>query len=54
VFTLMGTDGFADRTKRELFATGEKVLKRRDDTRDALIPGRRRSLGWLEADARIP
>jgi len=38
VFASMGADGFADRTRRELLATGEKVRKRRDDTRDELTP----------------
>jgi DNA-binding CsgD family transcriptional regulator len=38
IFTSMGADGFADRTQRELLATGEKVRKRRDDTRDDLTP----------------
>ena len=32
----MGADGFAERTRHELLATGEKVRKRRDDTRDEL------------------
>jgi DNA-binding CsgD family transcriptional regulator len=34
----MGTDGFAERARHELLATGEKVRKRRDDTRDELTP----------------
>ena len=34
----MGADGFAARARRELLATGEKVRKRRDDTRDELTP----------------
>jgi DNA-binding CsgD family transcriptional regulator/tetratricopeptide (TPR) repeat protein len=34
----MGADGFAERARRELLATGEKVRKRRDDTRDELTP----------------
>jgi DNA-binding CsgD family transcriptional regulator len=38
VFVAMGADGFADRARRELLATGEKVRKRRDDTRDELTP----------------
>jgi len=38
IFTSMGAVGFADRTQRELLATGEKVRKRRDDTRDELTP----------------
>ena len=38
--TLMaiGADGFAERARHELLATGEKVRKRRDDTRDELTP----------------
>jgi DNA-binding CsgD family transcriptional regulator len=38
LFASMGADGFADRARRELLATGEKVRKRRDDTRDELTP----------------
>ena len=34
----MGADGFAERAGRELLATGEKVRKRRDDTRNELTP----------------
>jgi DNA-binding CsgD family transcriptional regulator len=34
----MGADGFAERARRELLATGETVRKRRDDTRDELTP----------------
>ena len=37
-FASMGAEGFADRARRELLATGEKVRKRRDDTRDKLTP----------------
>ena len=37
-FATMGAHGFADRARRELLATGEKVRKRRDDTRDELTP----------------
>ena len=33
-----GADGFAERARHELLATGEKVRKRRDDTRDELTP----------------
>ena len=32
----MGADGFAERARRELLATGEKVRSRRPDTRDDL------------------
>jgi DNA-binding CsgD family transcriptional regulator len=38
MFASMGAQGFADRARRELLATGEKVRKRRDDTRDELSP----------------
>jgi DNA-binding CsgD family transcriptional regulator len=37
-FSSMGAEGFAERARRELVATGEKVRKRRDDTRDDLTP----------------
>ena len=36
VFDSMGAEGFADRARRELVASGEKVRKRRGDTRDEL------------------
>jgi DNA-binding NarL/FixJ family response regulator len=34
----MAADGFAERARRELAATGEQVRKRRDDTRSDLTP----------------
>jgi DNA-binding CsgD family transcriptional regulator len=37
-FTSMGAGGFADRARRELLATGERVRKRRHETRDDLTP----------------
>jgi len=37
-FLTMGAEGFAERTRHELLATGEKVRARRDDTRDELTP----------------
>jgi DNA-binding CsgD family transcriptional regulator len=37
-FETMGAEGFADRARRELLATGERVRKRTDDTRDDLTP----------------
>ncbi len=37
-FLAAGADGFAERARHELLATGEKVRKRRDDTRDELTP----------------
>ncbi|HEY1278580.1 MAG TPA: LuxR C-terminal-related transcriptional regulator, partial [Acidimicrobiales bacterium] len=38
MFVAMGAEGFADRARHELLATGEQVRKRRDDTRDDLTP----------------
>jgi DNA-binding CsgD family transcriptional regulator len=38
IFTAIGADGFAERARHELLATGETVRKRRDDTRDDLTP----------------
>src|SRR5215472_6778151 len=37
-FSAIGADGFAERARHELLATGETVRKRRDDTRDELTP----------------
>jgi DNA-binding CsgD family transcriptional regulator len=37
-FTSMGADGFAERARRELQATGAKVRKRTEDTRAELTP----------------
>ena len=37
-FVTMGTEAFAERARRELLATGEKVRKRLDETRDDLTP----------------
>ena len=34
----MGAEAFAERARRELIATGEKLRKRRDETRDELTP----------------
>jgi DNA-binding CsgD family transcriptional regulator len=38
MFTRMGMEAFADRTRRELAATGETVRKRQAETRDELTP----------------
>jgi DNA-binding CsgD family transcriptional regulator len=38
LFTAIGMEAFAERTGRELVATGEKVRKRSPDTRDELTP----------------
>jgi DNA-binding CsgD family transcriptional regulator len=37
-FQSMGAEGFADRARRELLATGETVRKRTIETRDELTP----------------
>ena len=37
-FASMGLEGFAERARRELAATGERVRKRREETRDELTP----------------
>jgi DNA-binding CsgD family transcriptional regulator len=37
-FISMGMEAFAERSRHELLATGEKVRSRRDDTRDELTP----------------
>jgi len=41
LFTAIGMEAFADRTGRELAATGEKVRKRSPETRDELTPQER-------------
>jgi DNA-binding CsgD family transcriptional regulator len=38
MFTSMGTEGFANRSERELSATGERARKRSVETRDQLSP----------------
>jgi DNA-binding NarL/FixJ family response regulator len=38
VFVAMGAEGFAERARHELLATGEKVRKRQVDTLDELTP----------------
>jgi len=38
MFVLMSADGFAERARRELVATGEHVRQRRDDLRTELTP----------------
>jgi DNA-binding NarL/FixJ family response regulator len=38
MFTSMGAEAFAERARRELSATGERVRSRRDDARDRLTP----------------
>jgi ATP/maltotriose-dependent transcriptional regulator MalT len=41
LFTAIGMEAFAERTRREMVATGEKVRKRSPDTRDELTPQER-------------
>ena len=38
MFTAIGMEAFAERARRELVATGEKVRKRRVETREELTP----------------
>jgi ATP/maltotriose-dependent transcriptional regulator MalT len=38
MFSAMAMEGFADRARHELLATGERVRKRSDETRDQLTP----------------
>ncbi len=38
MFVAIGMEAFAERARRELLATGEKVRKRSDETRDQLTP----------------
>ena len=38
MFAAMGMEGFAERTRRELLATGETVRKRSAEARDELTP----------------
>ena len=38
MFVTIGMEAFAERARRELMATGEKVRKRSPDTRDELTP----------------
>jgi DNA-binding CsgD family transcriptional regulator len=47
----MGAQGFAERARHELLATGEKVRQRRDDARDELTPQEER-IARLARDGR--
>jgi ATP/maltotriose-dependent transcriptional regulator MalT len=49
MFTSMGTEGFAERSQRELVATGERARKRSVETRDDLTPQEMR-IARLAAD----
>src|SRR4051794_11535663 len=51
VFATIGADGFAERARRELLATGEKMRKRRDDTRDELT-AQEKQIATLARDGR--
>jgi len=50
LFTSFGADAFAERTRRELLATGEKVRKRSDETRGQLT-AQEEQIARLAADA---
>ena len=50
LFIGFGADAFAERTRRELLATGEKVRKRRDETRGQLT-AQEEQIARLAADA---
>ena len=49
MFVSMRADGFAERARRELLATGETVRKRTVDTRDELTP-QERQVAWRARD----
>jgi DNA-binding CsgD family transcriptional regulator len=51
MFTSFGADAFAERTRRELLATGEKVRKRSDETRGQLT-AQEEQIARLAADGR--
>jgi DNA-binding CsgD family transcriptional regulator len=50
-FSRMGSEGFAERARHELLATGAKVRRRVDDTRDELTP-QERHIARLARDGR--
>src|SRR4029077_9605254 len=49
MFISFGADAFAERTRRELLATGEKVRERRDETRSQLTE-QEKQIARLAAD----
>ena len=49
MFTEMGIEGFAERARRELLATGASVRRSRPETRDDLTP-QERQIAWLARD----
>jgi DNA-binding CsgD family transcriptional regulator len=51
MFASMGAEGFADRARRELQATGETVRKRTVETLDELTP-QEAQVAWLARDGR--
>jgi DNA-binding CsgD family transcriptional regulator len=51
MFASMGAEGFADRARRELQATGETVRKRTVETLDELTP-QEAQVAWLAGDGR--
>jgi len=51
VLAAVGMEAFAERARRELIATGEKVRRRRAETRDQLAP-REEQIARLSGDGR--
>jgi DNA-binding NarL/FixJ family response regulator len=51
MFTSMQAEAFADRTRRELLATGETVYKRTESARDELTP-QERQIAWRAREGR--
>jgi DNA-binding NarL/FixJ family response regulator len=51
MFTSMQAEAFADRTRRELLATGETVRKRTEPVRDELTP-QERQIAWRAREGR--
>jgi DNA-binding CsgD family transcriptional regulator len=49
LFATIGMEGFAERARGELAATGERVRKRTAETRDELTP-QERQIAWLARD----
>ena len=52
LFSGIGAEGFAERARHELLATGETVRKRTDDARGVLTPRRHTSPGSPETGSR--
>ena len=54
LFSRAGADGFAERARRELLATGESVRKRMAETSEELTAQEAQIAGWLATISRIP